>query len=185
MSGPSYEADFSIDGMSVTGMARVIGRFQGAAARLYRQLNGIVEHEAEEIAALARGRIGELFKNPALMQSAVQANAISEVGGSSGTAVATVSASGLPYMRIHEYGGVVMTPDIFPRQAIALHFFAPGWAGFTASRSEAATSEVFAKRASGHPTVIPERSYLRYALAQRSRAIQEAFQQAARASVKP
>jgi hypothetical protein len=171
--------DFTVDGMAVTGVTRVQGRFQGAARRLFTALNAAALDEAEQVAELARGRIAEMFKNPSQMQGAVQVGSASEIGGSSGITVVTVSASGLPYMAIHEYGGVVMTPDIFPQSAKALHFFRDRAAFFTASKSTSATNEVFTQHTRAHPTVIPERSYLRYALAQRSAAIQARFADAA------
>jgi hypothetical protein len=50
---------------------------------------------------------------------------------------------------------------------------------FTASKNEAATNEVFTSHTKAHPTPIPERSYMRYALAQRRASIQSRFAQAA------
>jgi hypothetical protein len=169
--------DFYTIGMSVVGLASVKGRFQGAARRLYERNVEIVASEAEQIADLARGRIAELFRNPSRMQAAINVTSFEDVG-SSATVSATVSAGGLPYMAIHEYGGVVMTPDIFPVNALALHWMAPAAAQFRPG-GEAATEGVFAMHTAAHVTPIPERSYLRYALAQRREAIREAFAGAA------
>lgn len=167
--------DFSISGMEVRGQSRIVSRFANATQALHDALLGIITDEVEQVADNARARMGELFKNPGKMQGAVSTSV--EDGGT--FIYGAITASGLPYLAIHEYGGVVMTPDIFPKNAQALHFFTPGAAFFTASKSEAATGEIFAKHTRAHPTPIPERSYMRYALAQRRASIRSRFAQAA------
>lgn len=57
------------------------------------------------------------------------------------------------YARIHEYGGWVRLPAIFPVKKKALHFFI-------------GSKEIFAKFVRAHAIRIPERSYLRSSLAE-------------------
>jgi hypothetical protein len=117
----------------------------------------------------ARANIARMFNHPELMQSSIS-SAVAE--GDPVTGI--VTASGLPYLRIHEYGGVIQTPEIFPVNALALHWISPAALGFSGGPK---TQEgVFAMHAAAHKTPIPERSYLRAALAQRRAQILAAFQ---------
>jgi hypothetical protein len=76
----------------------------------------------------------------------------------------TVTAGGTPYARIHELGGTVHTPEIFPVHAKALHWVAPGG------------GDVFARHTAAHDTHIPERSYLRSVLTEHEADIMALFQ---------
>jgi hypothetical protein len=165
--------DFTLGGVSTQGLGRVVTRFERAARSLHDALLGIITEEVELIADNARQRMAELFKNPAKMQASIATSV--EDGGS--FIYGAITASGLPYLRIHEFGGMVQTPDIFPVNARVLHFFTPG-AAFFRPEAKSATSEVFAKSTRAHPTVLPERSYLRYALQQRRSALRARFAQA-------
>jgi hypothetical protein len=167
--------DFTIEGMEVRGQSRTVSRFRNATQSLHDKLLEIITDEVEQIADNARARMAELFKNPSQMQSAVSTAV--EDGGT--FIYGAVVASGLPYLGIHEYGGVIPTPDIFPVNAKALHFFTERAAFFTASKNEGPTGEVFAQHTRAHPTPIPERSYMRYALAQRRASIMSRFAAAA------
>lgn len=166
--------DFTLGGMTVTGQTRVIRRFENANKALHERLLGIINSEVEQIAALARARMGELFRNPGKMQSSVS----TQVSESASYIEGTVSASGLPYLAIQEFGGVTRPHDIFPVNAQALHFMTPAAAVFR-SGSASATDEVFSQVVHHPGSDLPERSYLRYALAQRRSAIFDAFAQAA------
>ena len=77
-----------------------------------------------------------------------------------------------PYLRIQEYGGVIHLPEIFPQGAQALHWLSPAKVGFSGAREQ---EEVFARHAAAHDVTLPERSYLRAALAQRRSAIIAGF----------
>jgi hypothetical protein len=121
---------------------------------------------------VARERMAALFRNPGRMQAALSHT----VEGDGDTVFGTVTASGLPYLRIHEYGGVIQTPAIFPKAAQALAFNVPGQP--LAIGKSAVQGMVFAKSTRPHPTPIPERSYLRYALATRRTEIREMFRAA-------
>ena len=69
------------------------------------------------------------------------------------------------YARIHEYGGTIRIPDVYPVRAQALHFFTGG-------------KEVFAKHVRAHTVTMPERSFMRSALADRRDAILAALKAA-------
>jgi hypothetical protein len=167
--------DFTIEGMDVRGQSRTVSRFANATQALHDKLLGIITDEVGQVADNARARMAELFKNPSKMQAAVSTSV--EDGGT--FIYGAVTAAGLPYLAIHEYGGVIATPDIFPVNAMALHFFSERAAFFTASKSEGPTGEIFAMHTRAHPTPIPERSYMRYALAQRIASIRTRFAEAA------
>ncbi len=55
------------------------------------------------------------------------------------------------YAGIHEYGGTIVLPPIYPVKKQALHFFIGG-------------KEIFAKSVRAHAIRMPERSYLRSSL---------------------
>lgn len=179
----SGSGDFSIEGLTVTGLGLVQGRFQGAARRLHDRLSALMNDEAGQIAQIARARLGELFQNPAAMQAAIAVGTAEDIGGSGALTEVVISASGLPYLGIHEYGGRTAPHDIFPTNAQVLHFFANSSAGFKGSRSFAAADEVFAKVVHHPGSQMPERSFMRYALAQRRAAIRAAFAEAGVASL--
>jgi len=75
-----------------------------------------------------------------------------------GQGVVGTVGTNLAYARIHEYGGTINVPEIRPVRAKALHF-----------------NGIFAMRARAHVVVIPERSYLRSALADREPVIRESL----------
>jgi hypothetical protein len=186
MSGTRAFLDFDTNGVAFKAVGRLQGDFQAGARKMRDRMSDILTNEGEIIAELARARIAEMFKNPARMQAAIQPETVESVGRSGAVVMMSVTATGLPYLRIHEYGGVVMTPEIFPRNVQALHWMDPRSAQFKMG-STAATSDVFVKPGPtrAHPTRLPERSYLRYAVAQRREAIRTAFAEAASASLRP
>lgn len=61
--------------------------------------------------------------------------------------------SNVKYAAIHEFGGIIHIPEIFPKNKLALHFFIGG-------------KEIFAKRVKAHTITMPERSYLRTSIAE-------------------
>jgi hypothetical protein len=185
MAKAAVSIDFDVRGVAIQMLGKVRGDMQAGARVMRDKMSDILTSESEIIAGLARGRIAEMFKNPARMQAAIRAETVENIGRSGAVVLATVTATGLPYLRIHEYGGVVMTPEIFPRAGGALRWLSPAYAQFKKG-STAATSEVFVKPGPtrAHPTPIPERSYLRYALQQRREAIRSQFAEAASESLR-
>jgi hypothetical protein len=166
--------DFTLGGVNLRGQTRLLRRFENATQALHDKLLGIIQSETDLIADLARVRMAELFKNPGVMQASVGTQV--EDGGT--FINGSVSAEGLPYLAIQEFGGVTSPHDIFPVNALALHFLTPGSAQFRPG-AVSAINDVFAQVVHHPGSVIPERSYLRYALAQRRAAIIAAFTQAA------
>lgn len=167
------------DGLSFNAsLARVTARFANATQALHERLLGIVRTETDAVAEMAKARLAELFPNPARMQAAIG----TLVTATATTIEGTVSAEGLPYLAIHEFGGVTAPHTIFPVNAQALRFAADGAAVFKPG-STAGTDIVFTKAVNHPGSVMPERSYMRYGLAQRASAIREAFAQAARDSL--
>jgi phage gpG-like protein len=158
--------DFSIQ---IAGLSELVDRF-GRLPNVVRQnLVKTMRDVVEMVEQQAKDNIGRMFKNPAKMQASIS----SKVEENGTVVTGTVSASGLPYLAIHEYGGVIQTPEIFPVNAKALHWLAPAALGF--SGGPKGQEGVFAMHTAAHPTPIPERSYLRAALAQRRQAINDAF----------
>jgi hypothetical protein len=171
MSGAS--GDFTLGAVSLRGQTRLVRRFENATQALHDRLRDIIRTETDTIADLARARMGELFSNPGRMQASVSTKI-----DDGGTVIeGSVSATGLPFLAIQEYGGVTSPHDIFPVNAQVLFFMTPRSAQFRAG-SASAINEVFAPVVHHPGSVLPERSYLRYALAQRRSAILAAFARA-------
>lgn len=174
MSGSSSD-----DGLDFNAsLARVTARFANATQALHDRLLGIVRSETEQVAEMAKARLAELFSNPQRMQAAIS----TLVTDSATTIEGRVEAAGLPYLAIHEYGGVTRPHAIFPVNARALHFFGDHAAVFKTG-STSGTDGVFAKSVNHPGSVMPERSFMRYGLAQRASAIRDAFANAARGAL--
>jgi hypothetical protein len=154
--------------VQIAGLSELVDRFgrlpnvvQQDLVTTMREVTAMVEEQAKD-------NIARMFNNPGKMQGAVSSKV--EAGP---PVTGTVSASGLPYLAIHEYGGVIQTPEIFPVNAKALHWLAPAMLGF--SGGPKGQEGVFAMHTAAHATHIPERSYMRAALAQRRAEIIAAF----------
>jgi hypothetical protein len=152
------------------GLAELIGRFARQPAAQHARMVRVMHDATDLVRYQARANIARLFNHPERMQDALYATVVDGTQ----TVTGTVTAAGLPYLRIHEYGGVIQTPEIFPQAAQALHWLAPAATGF--SGAGASPEGVFAMHAAAHQTRIPERSYLRAALAQRRAEIIAGFQ---------
>ena len=97
---------------------------------------------------------------------ALRRSIFSTVETSATEVVATVaSSSDVPYGRIHEFGGTIQVPEITPVKAQALHFVING-------------KDVFAKRVRAHTVSMPERSFMRSALADMKDEIEAGIRQA-------
>ena len=164
--------DFSLDDGG--GFELLAARFKAASRKIRNLMLDVMEREAEAVLEVARLRLAELFPNPAKMQAALQTEV---TVGAANLVIGRVQATGLPYLAIHEFGGRTAPHAIFPVNARVLHFFADHSATFRRG-STAATQEVFADHVNHPGSVMPERSYLRYALAQRRTALREAFAEA-------
>lgn len=82
----------------------------------------------------------------------------------SGTGVTgrVYSGGDVKYAAIHEFGGTIHIPDIYPTAGKALHFFAGG-------------AEIFATHVAAHNVVMPERSYMRSTLSDMASEIRAAL----------
>jgi hypothetical protein len=155
--------------IQIAGLTNLVDRFGRLPNVVHQNLIKAMHDVTVMVEQQAKDNIARMFNNPGKMQSALS----SKVDDSGQVVTGTVSASGLPYLAIHEFGGVIQTPEIFPVNAKALHWLAPAALGF--SGGPKGQEGVFAMHAAAHPTHIPERSYLRAALAQRRAEINAAF----------
>jgi hypothetical protein len=154
--------------IQIVGLSQLVDRFGRLPNVVHQNLVKTMHDVTAMVVQQAKDNIARMFNHPDKMQDAVSAKV-----DDGAVVTGTISASGLPYLAIHEYGGVINTPEIFPVNAKALHWLAPAALGFSGGPK---TQEgVFAMHARAHETHIPERSYLRAALAQRRSAINAAF----------
>ena len=131
------------------GLEEMILKFRRLPAAERRELRQAMQRATKRIADQARANMARLFHNPERMQQTIS-TAIDE---GTTTVTGTVKASGLPYLAIQEYGGVVQTPEIVPVNAEALHWLAPSALGF--SGGPRMQEGVFAMHTAAHPTGSP------------------------------
>src|SRR6516225_12494179 len=143
------------------GLDELLQRMSRASPDIRHRMNLAARGAAELVATQARANMRSLFKG-----SGRVADISVRVTRRGEEVTGEVTAGGTPYARIHELGGTVHLPDIFPVQANALHWISKEG------------DEVFAKHARAHDVVIPERSYLRSALKQREDDIMRVFREA-------
>lgn len=124
----------------------VTGKLLAAQAAAAERVAVVIEQSAQAVAELAREKLsGEVLNSrTGRLKGSIAASASDMTGR------ITADAS---YARIQEYGGRIEVPEIVPKAAKALVFEYEG-------------KLVFAKHAAAHAVLIPERSYLRSALAE-------------------
>ena len=150
--------------VTVVGLNELIVRLTNAEKGMGDRVSAAVTYETNVLEQQVKENMSRLFSNPRRMQESVKG----EVAYSGGTVTGTVTASGLPYLRIQEYGGKTRPHSIFPRSGKALAFLWPGRLPFKGSATTPLA--IFAKVK--HPgSDIPERSFMRASLAQRKAAI--------------
>ncbi|SNB60129.1 Bacteriophage HK97-gp10, putative tail-component [Rhodoblastus acidophilus] len=141
------------------------------AAKLAALPDGLRAALAEKIDALAQDLLAQVVdvnlsgavlnaRSGALRNSIQLRN--QDQGASLGVAV--VADGGAPYAAIQEYGGKTAAHEIVPDKATVLAFIAGG-------------KQAFARRVHHPGSEIPERSYLRSALAEKSAEIKQALRQ--------
>lgn len=143
------------------GLEELLARLQRASPDIRHRINLATRGAAELVATQARANMRSLFKG-----SGKVADISVRVTRSGDEVTGTITAGGTPYARIHEFGGTIHLPEIFPVQAQALHWV------------DKSGDDVFARHAAAHDVVIPERSYLRSALEQREADIRRVFDEA-------
>jgi phage gpG-like protein len=143
--------------------ARLAALPETVAARL--------EQEVRRLAGVLRGRIERNLSGRVLQRrSGALAASIAVDVARSGLSVAATAGSDSPYAAIHEYGGVIPARTILPKNARALAF---PWQG----------RQRFFKRVQIAAAAMPERSFLRTALAETEPEIRAALEAAARAAM--
>lgn len=158
----------------ITGTNALVARLGSMPDRVRERVGAEVQNQAELTRQEALDRMASLFKNAGGRMRDTLSTSYNDGGA---VMTGTVSASGLPYLAIQEFGGVTRPHDIFPVRANALAFAMPGKAVFKAG-SEAGNM-VFAKAVHHPGSKMPERSYLRSALATRRAEIIAALRSAA------
>lgn len=159
------------------GLDELLERLRRASPDMRHRVNLAVTGASQLVATQARANMARMFKGPVAEIEVRVTRSGDDVTGE-------VTAGGTVYARIHEYGGVIHVPDIFPKYAQALH-----WLGNLLAQQnptifesklgfhgERAVGDVFAMSAQAHDVRIPERSYLRAALHQREAEIQTVFE---------
>lgn len=164
-------------GMEVVGLQELIVRLQGQAdGGMMRRVKDAVSWETKQLEAQVRQNIQNLFKNPDRMLESVSSSVETSTDEVSGT----VTAAGLPYLKIQEYGGTVQTPEIVPVTATVLAFMSAHKLQFGGLGNPQSTSMIFSKKTAAHSTTLPERSFMRRSLAERKADILTSIQLAAR-----
>ena len=118
--------------------------------RLRAGVREAVEEGADELRTRVQTKLsGEVLQTRSgALRDSITAE-VSEDEGGIGARVLSDAA----YARVHEYGGRIDVPEIVPKNAKALAF-------------EYGGRLVFAKRTAAHVVTIPERSFMRSALAE-------------------
>jgi hypothetical protein len=149
---------------------RLEAKLEGFPASALSRVGRAIAEEMVLLSDAALARMSDLFRNG----GGKMREALKVANDQSDTSVSgTLSASGLPYLAIQEFGGVTSPHDIFPVNAAFLAFFGQASAQFLPG-GDATGPLVFAKGVHHPGSVMPERSYLRYALATRRSAIRTA-----------
>jgi hypothetical protein len=158
----------------IQGLDTLVMKFTGMGERAAPSFESTMAQQLGLLEEKVRERMASLFHNPARMQESVS----SQMESGDNFIDGQVKASGLPYLAIQEYGGRTRPHEIFPVNATVLAFMAPAKLGFSGVSE---SGMVFAKHVNHPGSNIPERSYMRSALAMRRAAIIAAFQRTAEA----
>lgn len=143
----------------IEGLEALAGRLEAMPEKLAAALG----EEAARLGEELRGAVERNLSGGVLQQrSGRLAGSIDVSVERSGAAVSATVGSDAPYAAIHEYGGVIPAHEILPRSARALAF---PWQG----------RERFFKRVELPAVQMPERSFLRSALAEMAPEIRAAL----------
>ena len=137
-------------GPAVVGGDALAARLEAMPGKLASALRQEAARLGDDLrAAVARNLSGAVLQQ----RTGRLAGSIDVAVRQSGAAVSATLGTDVPYAAIHEYGGVIPAHEILPRSARALAF---PWQG----------REGFFKRVELPPVQMPERSFLRAALAE-------------------
>jgi phage gpG-like protein len=149
--------------VSVIGLDETAARF----AALPQALGARLAQEVERLGGVLRDRVERKLSGEVLRQKSgrLAASIAVTVEPTAGGASATVSSDS-PYAAIQEYGGAIPARTILPQSARALAF---PWRG----------QQRFFKRVTVPAVTLPERSFMRSALAETAPEIRAAIEAAA------
>jgi hypothetical protein len=161
----------------ITGTNRLVARLEALSNDAHARVADAMLNETIALQDEILSRMAELFANAGgKMRDALDSN----VSDNGQQITGTVSAAGLPYLAIQEFGGVTRPHEIFPVNAQALAFL---WNGVPVAVKQYQSGKAyfkqggdtggmfFAKHVSHPGSHMPERSYMRAALARRRSAI--------------
>jgi phage gpG-like protein len=165
--------------VAITGTDRMTAKLEAISGNVRARLADAIQSETLALIVAAQARMDELFKNGGGKMRDSMTSTFEDDGAAM---TGTVTAAGLPYLAIQEFGGTTSPHDIFPVNAAVLAFFGQASAQFLPG-GDATGPLVFAKAVHHPGSVMPERSYLRAALARRRSDIRAALAAAVQAGV--
>jgi phage gpG-like protein len=149
--------------VSVNGLDTLAARF----AALPRTLAARLAEEVERLGGVLRDRVERNLSGQVLQQKSGRlAGSIAVAVERSGAGASATVSSDAPYAAIHEYGGTIPARTILPQSARALAF---PWRG----------QQRFFKRVTLPAVAVPERSFMRSALAETEPEIRAAIEASA------
>jgi phage gpG-like protein len=149
--------------VSVNGLDTLAARF----AALPQTLAARLAEEVERLGGVLRDRVERNLSGQVLQQKTGRlAGSIAVSVERTGSAASATVSSDSPYAAIHEYGGTIPAHTILPQSARALAF---PWRG----------QQRFFKRVTLPAVAMPERSFMRSALAETVPEIRAAIENAA------
>ncbi|HEY1794915.1 MAG TPA: HK97-gp10 family putative phage morphogenesis protein [Stellaceae bacterium] len=152
---------------TIEGLEALVGRLEAMPGKLTAALGD----EAARLGEALRAAVERNLSGAVLQQrSGRLASSIDVSIERTGSAVSATVGSDVPYAAIHEYGGVIPAHEILPKSARALAF---PWQG----------RERFFKRVELPAVQMPERSFMRSALAEMAPEIRAAMAAAANRAV--
>lgn len=157
--------------VETVGLQELILRLENTSEKMTYRVAIAMQSAVDALQDKVKERMGSYFSNPGEMQNSLS----SGVESSADDVTGTVTASGLPYLRILEYGGQTAAHSIFPKNGSALAFMMPGRVPFRTG----AASGMFIVKSVEHPgSKFPERPYMRSALAMMKKQIVETLRPA-------
>lgn len=150
--------------LEVVGDRQLLVKMRGMSKRVHEELLKATTGLSFDLMALVKRKLSGDVLNA--ISGKLRDSIFQEVNDDGNSVQGRVASDGtVKYAAIHEFGGVINIPDIYPVNAQALHFFMGG-------------EEIFAKYARAHTVVMPERSYMRSSLVDMKEQIKEELTEA-------
>lgn len=159
--------------VEVKGLTELILRFDTMGDRLRQKMSETMGVQVLNLQTRVIERMQSLFNNPQKMIDSLS----TDVSSTSESVIGTVSASGLPYLAAQEFGVTFQMPELFKSPGV-MAFVDPGRLNFNGAFNSQASGMVFTHSTRAHPITLPERSFMRSALAMEKAAIIQAFRDA-------